>query len=98
MLWSLYLMFLIVLAPIVIVVFMMRYRKEQEDDSFLNGLAYLCLFYFCYFFIENLVDVNYYQKEVFSVIVAASALAGITIGVLRSGGHLSAHRKTDQHA
>ena len=86
--WSLYSLFSIVLAPVIIVVFMVRYGKK--DNNFLNGLAYLCLFYFCYFFVENLVDVNYYQKEVFSVVVAVSALAGIAIGILRSDGRPSA--------
>ena len=57
-------------------------KDSLRDDIFLSGTFYIVIFYFVYLFTENMVDVNYYQKEVFSIIVAFSSLAGIALGIL----------------
>ena len=57
-------------------------KDSLRHDIFLSGTFYIVIFYFVYLFTENMVDVNYYQKEVISIIVAFSSLAGIALGIL----------------
>ena len=66
-----------------------RYAVSMKciSDLYNNAVLIVCLFYFVYLFVENIFEVNFYQKQVASVIVLFCALAGVALGMLdRSDG------------
>ena len=58
----------------------------RKDDYHASGLAAIALFFFVYLFIENLVDLNFYQKEIISLIISFSAITGVALSLSRHEG------------
>ena len=52
------------------------------SNHYNNAALIICLFYFIYLFVENIFEVNFFQKQVASVIVLFCALAGVALGML----------------
>ena len=70
-------MFTIIIA-ILLTSLLHKYERKDNDG---HRIGILCAFFFIYLFTENLFDVNFPQKEIMSLIIFVSAIAGISLSL-----------------
>jgi len=76
-----FIIYIIMFAIIIAILVLSFLSKYEIKDNNGNRIGIICVFFFVYLFTENLFDVNFPQKEIMSLIIFVSAIAGISLSL-----------------